>query len=838
MSSIDEKKNNPAIEEELGTEEQQREERKKGSHYDATSIRVLGGIEAVRKRPAMYIGDTSDRGLHHLVEELVSNSVDEALGGYCQNIWIKLHADGSLSVIDDARGFPVDIHPEEGRPAIEVIMTKLHAGGKFDHKAYRLSAGLHGVGVTVVNALSEWMEVEVRRDGHVYRQTYERGQVKTPLEKLGVSKRSGSRVTFKPDREIFPETEFSFERITSRARELAYLNKGLTFHLSEEKTQREETYCYDGGIVAMVQHINEGKAPLHPEVIYVHKEHEGVDVEVAFQYNNGFTETVMTYANNINTHEGGTHLSGFRSALTRTINFYARKQNLIKDEKDTPGGEDIREGITAVLSIRVPDPQFEGQTKTTLGNREVAGIVETVINEELSIYLEEHPRIARDIVDKALLSFRAREAARKARDLARRKGAMSTAGLPVKLTDCTSHNREETEIYLVEGQSAGGNAKQCRDSRFQAILPLRGKLLNVEKARIDKMLSHAEIVTLIAALGTGIGTDEFNLERLRYGKVIIMTDADYDGLHIRTLLLTFFYRHMSKLVEGEHLYVARPPLYRVERKSRVQYFQTHAQLEDALTELGLDGTTFHVISSGKRFGGEEVKTLVALLTEMERLGNYVHRRGVPFETYLGLRRDDGALPSHRISVDGDVRYAFSQEQVNEIIREFEEVTGNELAVQDEAEGEPAQEVARLEVTEFHEQRELQRILGELESRAFTIKDYLGTPPEPGEDPVYPFQLGYEKRTVDVLCLADLPGAVRKLGEEGLEITRYKGLGEMNPGQLWETTMDPDKRTLLRVKIEDAVKADQLFSLLMGEMVEPRREFIESHALEATDLDLF
>jgi len=831
-------KDDVATEPELGADEAQREEAKKGSSYDASSIRVLGGIEAVRKRPAMYIGDTGDRGLHHLVEELLANSVDEALGGYCSTVWVKLLADGSAMVKDDARGFPVDMHPVEGRPAVEVIMTTLHAGGKFDHQAYKLSAGLHGVGVTVVNALSEWMEVEVRRDGHVYRQTYERGQVASPLEKLGATKRTGSSVTFKPDREIFPEAELSFERITSRARELAYLNKGLSFNISDEKSGREETYCYEGGIVAMVQHLNEGKTVLHPEVVCFQKEREGVHVEVAFQYHNGFAETVLTYANNINTHEGGTHLSGFRSALTRTLNAYARRQNLIKEDKETPSGEDIREGITAVLSVRVPDPQFEGQTKTTLGNREVAGIVEAVVNEKLSTYLEEHPREARHIVDKAVVAFRARQAARRARDIARRKGTLSSGGLPVKLADCLSRKAEEIELYLVEGQSAGGNAKQCRDARFQAILPLKGKILNVEKARIDKMLSHQEITTLIAALGTGIGTDEFDISRLRYGRVIIMTDADYDGLHIRTLLMTFFYRHMPQLIEGEHLYIARPPLYRVQRRKRVQYFQTSAQLEAALTDLGLDGTSLHAVDTGQSVEGPALKTLVARLTDLERLGNYVQRRGVPLAEYLGLRRPDGALPSHRVLINGDSRYAYSQDEVNGIIRAYEAATGKELMVDDEANGAIHSEAARLEVVEFHEHRAVAEILAELQQHSFTVQHYLGTAPEPGEDPVFPFQLHYEKHRVEIACLADVPGAIRSVGEQGLDIQRYKGLGEMNPGQLWETTMDPTRRTLLRVKIEDAVKADQMFSLLMGEAVLPRREFIERNALDATNLDLF
>jgi len=811
------------------------------STYDASSIRVLGGIEAVRKRPAMYIGDTSDRGLHHLVEEIVANSVDEALGGYCKNIRVNLHADASVSVIDDARGLPVDTHPEENRPALEVIMTTLHAGGKFDHEAYKLSAGLHGVGITVVNALSEWMEVEVRRDGHVYRQTYERGQIASPLEKLGVSKRTGTRLTFKPDKEIFPDTELNFDRITSRLRELAYLNRGLNFIITDERTERKEEYCYEGGIAAMVEHLNDGKTLLQPDIVYFDQEREGCTVEVAFQYNNGFAETVLSFANNINTHEGGTHLSGFRAAFTRTINQYAKSQNLIKEDKDTPSGEDVREGITAVISVRVPDPQFEGQTKTTLGNREVAGIVEAVINDALSTYLEENPRIARHVVDKAIVAARARDAARRARDLQRKKGTLSGGGLPVKLADCTSRKAEETEIYLVEGQSAGGNAKQCRNARFQAILPLKGKILNVEKARIDKILSHDEIIILISALGTGIGTDEFNLERLRYNKVVIMTDADFDGLHIRTLLLTFFYRHMPQLIEAEHLYIARPPLYRVQRKKRVQYYQTQVELERSLTDLGLDGTRMIAPERNLSIEGDDLRELISQLVDMERLGGYIQRRGITVDDYLRRRREDGALPSHRVAINGDVRYVYSQDEVNEIIREFEQSTGKELTVGGGVVGDEEEESAdtiELEVTEFHEHRRMEDIFRSLEKKSFTVQDYFGMLPEPGQDREMPFELSYEKRTDAVFCLADLPAAVRKVGEQGLEIERFKGLGEMNADQLWSTTMDPDKRTLLRVKIEDAVKADQLFSLLMGDRVLPRREFIKKHALEATNVDFF
>ncbi len=558
--------------------------------YDASKIKVLRGIEGVRKRAAMYIGDTSSRGLHHLVEEVVANSIDEAMAGYCSEINVQLNIDGSVTVTDNGRGIPVDMHPTEHKPAVEVVMTLLHAGGKFDHQSYKVSGGLHGVGVTVVNALSEWLTVEVRVRGEAHHMRFERGLTASALQVLGKCKGTGTVVTFKPDKEIFTDTTFNFDAIATRMRELAFLNRGVKITLRDERSDKDREFCYEGGIAAFVSHLNEGKDVLHKDVVFIEKEQDGVIVQVAMQYNDGYNENVFSFVNNVNTIEGGTHLYGFRSALTRTVNTYAKNHGLLKND-NAPQGEDVREGLTAVISVKVPEPQFEGQTKTKLGNREVQGIVEAVVNEHLSTYLEENPKSARAVVDKAVLALEARESARKARDLTRRKSALSSGSLPTKLADCSSRDIETTELFIVEGQSAGGNAKQCRDAMFQAILPLQGKILNVEKARVAKMLGHAEIQTLILALGTGIGAEEFDVAKRRYGKIIIMTDADVDGAHIRTLLLTFFFRHMQDLIKQGYIYLAQPPLYRVRRKSREQYYLTDEDFRSALIELGLDGTT-------------------------------------------------------------------------------------------------------------------------------------------------------------------------------------------------------------------------------------------------------
>jgi len=790
--------------------------------YDASTIRVLGGIEAVRKRPAMYIGDTTTRGLHHLVFEVVDNSVDEAMAGYCKCIEVALHADGSCTVTDDGRGIPVDMHKQMKKPALEVIMTTLHAGGKFDHKTYKVSGGLHGVGVSVVNALSEWLEVEVRKDGRVYHQEYVRGAAQGPMKVRGKTKKHGTKISFKPDPKVFQTTEFSFETIAARMREMAFLNPGLLITVEEEKSGKKEQFKYDGGIKAFVKHLNSGKEKIHRDIIYLAGEQNDVQVEVAMQYTDGYAETIFSFANNINTREGGTHLSGFKSALTRVFNQYARTAALLKDGDKPPSGEDVREGLTAVISVRVPDPQFEGQTKATLGNREVEGLVHQIAYEQLASYCEEHPSTARAIVGKCILAARAREAARKARELTRRKGALSSGSLPGKLADCSSRDVESTELYIVEGDSAGGSAKQGRDRRYQAVLPLRGKILNVEKARVDKMLNHEEIRTLITALGTGIGTDEFDISKVRYGKIIIMTDADVDGSHIRTLLLTFFFRQMPKLIEEGYIYIAQPPLFRVRRKKREEYIHSEKEMRKALLEMGLDGTALTILGGRKprRLEGAALRQLTEILSRLEDLQMLTRRKGIALEDYLGMRKGPKKrLPLYSLEVKGE-RYFFSDEkELSRFLRRVE---------QKEEETLPANGVV-----EFHERDEIAKTIQRLEKAGVSLDAYFQN--EKQRKPH--FLLKYDGEDSPVASGSELLPAIRKIGQKGLDIQRYKGLGEMNPQQLWETTMNPETRTLLRVRLEDAVKADQMFTVLMGSGVEPRRQFIEKHALEVRYLDI-
>jgi len=810
---------------------------KQNQDYTADSIKVLGGMEAVRKRPAMYIGDVSERGLHHLVYEVVDNAIDEAMAGFCQNIRVRLHADDSVTITDDGRGIPVDFHEGENKSALEVILTTLHAGGKFDHDSYKVSGGLHGVGVSVVNALSEWLNVEVLRDGHISYQAYERGEAASGLEQHGKTNKRGTKITFKADPDIFKETKFSYGILSKRLRELAFLNSGISITISDETSSKEETFQYEGGIKVFVKHLNTNKEVLHKEIVYFQAEQDGISLEIALQYNDGYGENVFSYVNNIHTHEGGTHLSGFRSALTRTLNSYARNHNMLKNEKP-PSGDDIREGLTAVISVKVPDPQFEGQTKTKLGNSEVQGIVEAMTNEQLGNFFEEQPQAARSIVNKAIMASRAREAARKARDLTRRKGALSGGNLPGKLTDCSSRDVETTELYLVEGDSAGGSARQGRDRRYQAVLPLKGKILNVEKARIDKMLNHNEIRSLITAIGTGIGREEFDLSKLRYGKVIIMTDADVDGSHIRTLLLTFFFRHMPVLIEQGHIYVARPPLFRVAKKNKAKYIHSNEEMHHALTALGIDGTELHIVETHEDLAGEKLEELVKQVRTIAAYMRNICKRGWFSEEDYLIPNAAGRLPKYHAGFQYENRLLYTEQELKDYLAELREKEGRELEtvdVEDLAGYETTDEEKPVLLYEFREKRELEKAFTAIKRLGVDMAQYLGPPGE--ENGNAPLILRRDDIEVKLHALKKLPRAIEQFGEKGLDIQRYKGLGEMNPDQLWETTMDPKTRTIKVVRLEDTIQADRIFTILMGSQVEPRREFIEQHALEITDLDV-
>ncbi|OGV70809.1 MAG: DNA gyrase subunit B [Lentisphaerae bacterium RIFOXYA12_FULL_60_10] len=810
-------------------------EPKKGAKYDATSITVLEGIDAVRMRPAMYIGDTAVRGLHHCVFEVVDNSVDEALAGYCTRIHVKMNTDGSVTVHDNGRGIPVDMHATEHRPAIEVVLTTLHAGGKFDNDSYKVSGGLHGVGVSCVNALSEWMEVEVRRDGNVYHQRYEYGRPASPLETIGTTKSTGTSVTFFPDAKIFNAIIFDWDILANRLRELAFLNQGLDVKLTREDPPREEVFMFKGGIVEFVEFVNRSKAPFHPKVMYFTKERDGVSIEIAMQYTDAYNEMITSYANNINTIEGGTHLSGFRSALTRAINTYAKNNKLIKDESETMSGEDIREGLTAVISVKLPRPQFEGQTKTKLGNSEIEGIVASMVNEELATFLEEHPSIARRIVDKVLLALRARIAARKARDLTRRKGALDSASLPGKLADCSERDPAKCELYIVEGDSAGGSAKQGRNREFQAILPLRGKVLNVEKSRLDKILNNAEIRTLITAIGAGIGEDEFDLAKTRYHKIIIMTDADVDGAHIRTLLLTFFYRQMPKLIEQGYIYLAQPPLYKITRRKSEEYVDSEEALTRKLLDLGTEDAVLTTTGTDRELKGRELKQLLEALTGIEQVGHSLARKGIIFDDYL-TRRDpeSGRYPKYLVTVEGsgapDRHFVYTDEELKHLREEVERRIGKQLEIFSEETNGTPHTGSTLHWTEIFAAQSLARLIASIEKRGFTPDQY-----QHHEQPLFTFT-GSDEPT-PLHSLAELLDKVRTLGRAGLTIQRYKGLGEMNPDQLYETTMRPDTRKLLQVNVENMTAADAIFTVLMGSEVEPRRQFIEDNALNVRNLDI-
>ena len=785
-----------------------------GGDYTAANITVLEGMEAVRKRPAMYIGDTGQRGYHHLVYEVVDNSIDEALAGHCTHIEVSINPDGSLTVTDDGRGIPVDMHPTEGRPALEVVLTKLHAGGKFDSTNYKVSGGLHGVGVSCVNALSEWLVVEVRRNGKIYRQRFERGIPVSPLEIIGDTHGRGTQVTFFPDHTIFTYRGFQWDILANRLRELAFLNRGVRITFSDIDTGRVETFLFEGGIVEFVAYLNKNKAAVHPNVIYIEGTRESVVCEIAMQYTDAYNENEHCYCNNINTIEGGTHLSGFRSALTRTVNKYAADKNLSKANDEAMSGDDIREGLTVILSVKVPQPQFEGQTKTKLGNGEVEGIVAQIVNDQLGAFLEENPSVARRIIEKAVLAARARAAARKARDLTRRKGALDSAALPGKLADCSERDPAKCELYIVEGDSAGGSAKQGRNRETQAILPLRGKVLNVEKARIDKILNNTEIRTLITAIGAGIGTDDFDLAKVRYHKIIIMTDADVDGAHIRTLLLTFFYRQMPQLIERGHIYLAQPPLYKVTRKQREEYVDSDDQLTLKLLYLGCDDVA--VERDGVRIETDAQRALLKLLVETGATVNGLRRRGVPVEDVIAARkRDTGDYPRYMAAIksgDGaEIRFAFTDADLGELRQHAERVLGHPVDLAEtQVQGYNPAASRPFCLLELFRAGALRANMEQLRVMGFTPENYLG-----GAAPFAHIIDGDQR--VPLTALPDLLDEVRERGRKGLSIQRYKG-GEMNPDQLYDTTMDPARRRLLKVVLDDVVKADEIFTLLMLSLI--------------------
>ena len=866
--------------------------------YDEQSIKVLEGLEAVRKRPGMYIGDTTARGLHHLVYEITDNAIDEHMAGRCNRIEVKLHADHSVSILDDGSGIPVRPYNHtnpalHGKPTVEIVMTVLHAGGKFDNDAYKVSGGLHGVGASVVNALSEWCEVEVARDGTLYHITFERGKLDEPLREIGQRQHTGTKVTFKPDHQIFPDLEMRFETLAGRLKELAYLNPGLQIDIDDEKTEKHAEFCFPEGIAAFVKSLNDGKNVLSENPIYfkVEDDAQGLVAEIAIQYNDSYNETLLTFANNINTIEGGTHLSGFKTALTRTLNSYARAQKLLKNDSP-PTGDDLREGLAAIVSVKVSEPQFEGQTKTKLGNAEVESFVNTVVGQQLTAWLEEHPADAKRIVNKGIMAAQAREAARKARDLTRRKGALDSGGLPGKLYDCTSKRVDDTEIYLVEGDSAGGSAKAGRDHQTQAILPLRGKILNVEKARLDKILGFEEIRTIVQALNCGIG-DELDLSKLRYGRVIIMTDADVDGSHIRTLLLTFFFRQMEDLIKQGRVYIAQPPLYQLIKGKKSEYVLNEKRMRSVLGQLGTEGAALLRFDDDRnetlRIDGEKLNQLRDLLMELEDHVAVLERRGIEFEDFVQLRKQDpdaaegrGRLPHVRWQwfeagrahdrffwTEHDENAFRDEKGLVESDPDMDKMLGETPAPGSESpdaatnNGNPGVAASaamgstpdhtpdhtpapqRALRRELHEVKQIDALLRRLEGEFGFDLDELLIKTETGVTGVRGparFELvttdgkGNEKR-LEVENITATLDAIMESGRQGMETKRFKGLGEMDADQLWETTMDPGNRVLLRVTWDAASEAERLFSVLMGEDVEPRRKYIEDHALEVKNLDV-
>src|SRR5689334_6997532 len=836
----------------------------KTQKYDAAQIDKLEGLEGVRKRPDMYIGDTGERGLHHCVFEVLDNSIDEHLAGFCSKIEVTIHVDGSVSVRDNGRGIPVDIHPKWKMPAVELVLTNLHAGGKFGQGAYKYSGGLHGVGAKCVNALSDWFKVEVTREGKVFHMAFERGKTTEKLSVIGEvknKKNTGTLITFLPDPTIFTfTTEFKFERLATRLRELAFLNPGLEITLTDERgsSSKKETFYYKHGIEEFVRQLGENKTVVHPKPIVISRQRDETFVDCVLQYNDSYNDQILCFANSIPNPDGGTHLTGFRTALTKAINQYAKGNNLLKEKDPVLSGDDVREGLVCVLSIRLPNPRFEGQTKGKLANTEIDGIVNSAVYDGLMTYFDQNPPIARRIFDKVLTAARAREAARKARETIR-KGALTGGGLPGKLADCSERDPELTELYIVEGDSAGGSAKQGRDRRYQAILPIRGKLINVEKAREDQFLKNAEIQAMITAIGAGIGKpkeeangkDEsvFDITRLRYGRIIIMTDADVDGSHIRTLLLTFFFRQMTDLVRAGRIYIAQPPLYQIKRKKREEYVEDDARLNKILISLGAEDVRLKNLADKKEFTEAQLKDILESFEKIAKLTETVRRHGGDFETFLAKRNSrSGKLPSYLVKVrDGNeetVHYFHDEKAVREFHHQnpdlnlFDEDLGQELLPL----GEPAPAKSdgasrrRGKLVELHESTTIQKIIGELARKGFKVDNYAAS-----DKPI--FELiegeGDKATTHPLFSIPEILQKILEVGRRGVQIKRFKGLGEMNAKELFETTMNPEKRKLLKVDLTDdnAVDADKMFTILMGDVVEPRRQFIEDNALNVRNLDV-
>jgi DNA gyrase subunit B len=852
-------------EENVNRDEQTSPSRQPGQ-YDEAMIRVLDDVEHVRTRPGMYIGGYNPRGLHHLVYEIVDNSIDEALAGFCKSILVKINADGSCTVVDDGRGIPVGVHPTQGIPTVEVVFSTLGAGGKFEHNetsAYKTSGGLHGVGASVVNFVSEWMEIEVSREGQVHHMDFQRGVKSSNLRVIGKTNKTGTKVTFKPDPTLFPDVNFLHETLMTRLRELAFLNAGVEIAFEDERVGKRDVFKFENGLKEYVAFLNEGKTPMSSVVSFSKEDPEQrLVVDVALQYSDSYNETILTFANNINNHDGGTHLSGFKTGLTNTVLKYAERANLLKDVR--PTGDDLREGLVAVVSVKIPEPSFESQTKDKLLNVEVEGFVQSAVTEKLGAFFEENPKEARVIFDKGIQAAEAREAARKARELTRRKNSLEGSSLPGKLSDCRSKSNVDTELFLVEGDSAGGSAKQGRDSNVQAILALRGKLLNVEKANLVKMLGHEEIRTIIASLGCGI-RDEFNLEKRRYGKIVIMTDADVDGSHIRTLLLTFFFRHMPELIRDGRVYVAQPPLYMVTRRKKSEYVLNDRVMRQTLTELGLEGTEL-LIRDGdtgkeaRRVKGDELRKLVDVLNRIEELVKIIERRGLDFAEFIYRWTVRGRLPQYRVVVDGRDHLFDDLTEMNQFLADQDVVVEDEEMgkVQKAGKAAPAANGAdkastngngkldanarRLQKNqEMHEVKELEKLFRHLQQYGLTIDDYYLTQEESvsGEKLATKHALVNDSEQHDVAGVAQIVPEIHRMVKKGggLEIKRFKGLGEMNSEQLWETTLDPGARTLLRVTLHEAAEAERMFSVLMGEDVERRRQFIEDHALEVKNLDV-